>query len=91
MKILIVAFIFIFLANCSKQKTVLICGDHICVNKAEAEKYFEENLSIEVKLSKKKIKPDLVELNLNNNSMNKKLDYLRKKQIKIKKLLKMKY
>ena len=56
------------LANCSKPKTVLICGDHVCVNKAEAEQFFEENLSIEVKIiDKKKTKPEinLVELNLN--------------------------
>ena len=70
MKILIVAFIFIFLANCSKQKTVLICGDHICVNNKEAEQYFEKNLSIKVQIvkDKTKVEPDLVELNLNNNS-----------------------
>ncbi len=70
MKILIVVFIFIFLTNCSKQKTVLICGDHICVNNKEAEQYFEKNLSIEVKIVKDKTKEeaDLVELNLNNNS-----------------------
>ena len=67
MKILIVVFIFIFLTNCSKQKTVLICGDHICVNNKEAEQYFEKNLSIEVQIVKNKTKeePDLVELNIN--------------------------
>ena len=27
--------------SCSKNKTVLICGDHICVNKTEAKQYFE--------------------------------------------------
>ena len=36
----------LFLNNCSKPKTVLICGDHICVNKAEAEQFFEKNLSL---------------------------------------------
>ena len=46
-KILLVTLLF--LAACSKPKTVLICGDHICVNQTEAEQYFEENLSIEVK------------------------------------------
>jgi hypothetical protein len=48
--------------NCSKPKTVLVCGDHICINKSEANQYFKENLSIEVKIidSKKNIKPDLV-------------------------------
>ena len=36
--------LLLLLNNCSKPKTVLICGDHICVNKAEAQQYFEENL-----------------------------------------------
>ena len=55
--------------NCSKSKTVLICGDHVCVNKAEANQYFEENLSIEVKVLEKKSDNtfDLVELNLKEN------------------------
>ena len=42
--------------NCSKPKTVLVCGDHICINKSEANQYFEENLSIEVKIIDKKKK-----------------------------------
>ena len=65
-------FISIFiLINCSgKPKAVFICGDHECINKAEAEKYFEENLSIEVKLlkSKEKKEIDLVQLNLKEMS-----------------------
>ena len=65
----LIILIFLF-SNCSKHKTVFICGDHICVNRAEAEQYFEENLSIEVKvLNKKVIKEiNLVELNLNKNT-----------------------
>ena len=61
--------LFLFLTNCSKPKTVLICGDHVCLNKAEAEQYFEENLSIEVKIIDKKNlnNDDLVELNLSEN------------------------
>ncbi len=48
----------------------MICGDHICVNNAEARKYFEENLTIEVKIidNKKKENFDLVQLNLRKNS-----------------------
>lgn len=74
----------------------MICGDHICINKAEAKQYFEENLSLEVQIiEKKKNKQiDLVELNLNENSIkrqvsikkkdriNKDLKVLSKKQIK---------
>ena len=92
MKILIVVFIFIFLTNCSKQKTVLICGDHICVNNKEAEQYFEKNLSIEVQIVKDKTKeePDLVELNLNNSDGIKEVRLFSKKKTnkKIKKLSK---
>ena len=76
MKLVFLIFLIFFLSNCSKPKTVLICGDHVCVNKAEAEQYFEENLSIEVKIVSKKsdIVEDLVELNLNENSLgNKKI------------------
>ena len=67
-------FVFIsllfFLSNCSKPKTVLICGDHVCINKTEAEQYFEENLSIEVKIIDKDVQKDLdlVELNLRESS-----------------------
>ena len=66
--LLIIPILFFY--NCSKPKTVLICGDHICVNKLEAEQYFEENLTIEVKIIdiKKKKQTDLVELNLKENS-----------------------
>ena len=48
----------------------MICGDHVCINKAEANQYFEDNLSIEVKIIKKKVNKNisLIELNLNNNS-----------------------
>ncbi len=69
MKQIIFFSLFIFLIGCNKPKIVLICGDHVCVNKSEAEQYFEENLSIEVKIIDKKIKKetDLVELNLNED------------------------
>ncbi len=71
MKLFFFLSLIFFLSNCSKPKTVLICGDHICVNKVEAEQYFEENLSIEVKIINKNsdIKEDLVELNLKENSL----------------------
>ena len=50
MKKIIFFFLIIILQNCSKPKTVMICGDHKCINKDEAQQYFEENLSIEVKI-----------------------------------------
>lgn len=66
--------IFFSIISCSKPKVVLICGDHICVNKDEAEQYFEENLSLEVKILKneKKDQINLVELNLKNEDTSKK-------------------
>ena len=75
MKNLILFLIIIALYGCSKQKIVLICGDHVCINKAEAEQYFEDNLTLEVKvLDKNEQKSnDLVELNLKSNSKGKKI------------------
>ena len=85
MKYFLLTISFLLLANCGKPKTVLICGDHICVNKAEAEEYFQENLSIEVKILDKRIKDEmnLVELNLKQNqSGGKRISILSKKNTK---------
>ena len=70
MKIILVILLLFSITNCTKPKTVLICGDHACINKSEAEQYFEENLSIEVKIINKNYKDDidLVELNLQQNT-----------------------
>ena len=67
---LFLIIIFVLLQSCSKPKTVLICGDHECINKKEAKLYFEENLSLEVKIIDPKNKEnfDLVELNLKKNT-----------------------
>ena len=81
MRFIIFISLIFFLSNCSKPKTVLICGDHVCLNKAEAEQYFEENLSIEVKVINKQFddEEDLVELNLKENSLGKKRIHQQKK------------
>ena len=74
MKNIVLIFIFFLSASCSKPKTVFICGDHICVNKTEAQQYFEENLTLEVKVLKKRDskEPSLIELNLSEpNQVNK--------------------
>ena len=70
MRNLILFLIIIFVCGCSKPKVVLICGDHVCINKTEAEQYFEDNLTLEVKVIDKKDQKniDLVELNLKSNS-----------------------
>ena len=80
MKKIIFFLLIIILQNCSKPKTVMICGDHKCINKDEAQQYFEENLSIEVKIVDKKKKNtfDLVELNLNRESENKEINIFSK-------------
>ena len=48
--------LFFFLFSCiGNEKIVYLCGDYICKNKKERDKYFEENLVIEyVKISSKK-------------------------------------
>ncbi len=79
--------IIILLIGCSlKPKTVLICGDHVCVNKKEAKMYFEENLSLEVKIinTKEKNKIDLVKLNLDNSSNKKKFIFKKKILLRVK-------
>ena len=74
MKKLLLFLIILTIYGCNKPKTVLICGDHVCINKAEAEQYFEDNLTLEVRVIDKKAKKkiDLVELNLKSNSEGKK-------------------
>ena len=60
MKFVLMILLFFLLQGCNKPKSVFICGDHECINKLEAEQYFEENLSIEVRIidsqKKKEIK-----------------------------------
>ena len=64
MRYILISLFFLTL-SCNKQKSVLICGDHKCINKAEAKQYFEDNLTIEVQIiSKNKTSSyDLVDIN----------------------------
>ena len=82
MKKLFLFFLILSLFGCSKPKTVLICGDHVCINKSEAKQYFEENLSIEVKIIDKKRKKEenLVEVNLLNRPNGKKEVFISEKK-----------
>jgi len=70
MKIIFYLVLLLFISSCNKARTVFICGDHECVNKTEAKQYFEENLTIEVKIldSIEEKNFDLVELNLNKKN-----------------------
>jgi len=82
MKKIILIFVFFLSVSCTKPKTVFICGDHICVNKTEAQQYFEENLTLEVKVLKKRDsnEPSLIELNLKEpNQINKQV-FISKKE-----------
>ncbi len=92
---IIAIFFLILISSCTKSKSVLICGDHVCINKAEAKKYFEENLEIEVKIvsENKETRYDLVQMNINNdkeikvfkNKNNKPVKKLTKNEVKLKK------
>ena len=81
MKNKFVILIFLITVSCSKPKTVFICGDHLCVNKAEAQQYFEENLTLEVKILENKgpREPSLIELNLKENNQENKQVFIEKK------------
>ncbi len=91
-------FLFI-LISCSKPQSILICGDRPCANKKEANKYFEDNLTLEIKIidEKKEETFNLVNLNLNKDKIdnvqvfkkvkdNYKNDTIKKKKITKKKL-----
>ena len=84
MKKLIFIFALILFQSCTKQKTILICGDHVCVNKAEAKQFFEENLTLEVKIVDKKDNKEinLVQLNLNEGSNTRQVNVVKKKETK---------
>ena len=81
-------FLLLFVFSCAKQESILICGDHQCINKAEAKQYFEENLTLEVQIisNDKKLSYDLVDLNLNNEKKQSIRLFKNKKRTKIKKL-----
>ena len=72
MRLVLILVIFT-LYSCSTSKSVLICGDHECINKTEAKQYFNDNLTIELKIISKsqETRYDLVSLNLENNDNNK--------------------
>jgi len=84
MKKLLFIFVLILFQSCAKQKTILICGDHICVNKAEAKQFFEQNLTLEVKIVDKKDNKEinLVQLNLNEGSNIRQVNVIEKKETK---------
>ena len=48
-------FIFILFISCGKPQSIFICGDKPCRNK-QTNKYFNENLTLEIKIIGKKRK-----------------------------------
>ena len=82
MRLLLVLLTFM-LYSCSTSKSVLICGDHECINNEEAKLFFEENLTIEVKvITKNKEKNfSLVKMNLEKESTNIKILKSKNKKI----------
>ena len=75
--------LIILLSSCAKTKSSFICGDHKCINKAEAKQYFEENLTLEVSITSKKEESryDLIGINLGQE--NQKIKILKKENKKI--------
>ena len=71
MRFFILIFFFL-LISCSKNQSILICGDHKCINKNEAKQYFKENLTLEIEIisKKQKTKYNLVDLNIKGNNSN---------------------
>ena len=81
----------LFITSCTSTNRVFICGDHECVNKDEANLFFEQNLSIEVKIIQKEKEDyfNLVKLNTQNTNEKQNIRVLKnKKNKKIKKLSK---
>ena len=91
MKNIILIFVLFLSVSCTKPKTVFICGDHICVNKTEAQQYFEENLILEVKVLKERDskEPSLIELNLRESNQINKQVFVSKKERTNKKIKKL--
>lgn len=78
--ILLISFLLI---SCSKNQSILICGDHKCINKAEAKQYFEENLTLEIQIisKDKKTKYNLVDLNVKGGNPNIQISESKNKKI----------
>ena len=81
MRLFFLIVLILLTKGCGGPKSVLLCGDHVCVNKKEANQYFQENLSLEVKIinNQKNDDVDLIELNLSEDVDNKKIITLEKK------------
>ena len=79
----ILFFFIVFIISCSQKKSILICGDHRCINKAEAKQYFEDNLTLEVQIISKNNKKSFNLIDLNINESNPKIKVIENKNKKV--------
>ena len=82
MRLLLVLLSFV-LYSCSSSKSVLICGDHECINKEEAKLFFEENLTLEVKVITKNKEKNFSLVKINLEKENENIKILKSKNKKI--------
>jgi len=86
MKIIYPLF-FLILLSCNTTKKEYVCGDHPCIDKKEFNEYFSKNLTIEIKSqdNKKNKSVDLIKLNTDSSSVEKKDNKNSTKEEKIRK------
>ena len=86
MKIIYPLF-FLILLSCNTTKKEYVCGDHPCIDKKEFNEYFSKNLTIEIKSqdNKKNKSVDLIKLNIDSSSVEKKDNKNSTKEEKIRK------
>ena len=66
-------FFLLVLLSCSSNKEVFWCGDHACINKAEKEEFFQNNMIVEVRKIGKKENKEYSKVNevINQGKLNK--------------------
>ena len=78
---------FLIILSCNITKNEYVCGDHPCIDKKEFNEYFSKNLTIEIKSqdNKKNKSVDLIKLNIDSSSVEKKDNKNSTKEEKIRK------
>ena len=71
MKYLLLSFFVLFFSCNSMQSKTYICGDRACLDKKEFNEYFSNNLTLEIKIKKKKNNSiiDLANLNIKSSNL----------------------
>jgi len=67
-------FFLLVLLSCSSNNEVFWCGDHACINKAEKEEFFQNNMIVEVRKIGEKTNKEYSKVNeiINQGKLNKK-------------------